>query len=206
MEASSLVVCTGARARKLGVTGEQELTGRGVSYCAVCDGPLFRGREVAVIGGGDSALDEAFYLSNIASRVHVIHRRDEFRGCRLAQERLQRRENVTLHLSQTVAGFVGTGKLEMIGLRDVRSDAVTDLPVSGAFIYVGWIPNTAWCGGLLALDNIGAVITDDRLQSSVPGIFAAGDVRDTHLRQVATAVGDGALAAMSAHDYLAARQ
>ncbi len=199
----SAVICTGVRPRRLDVPGEDALVGRGVSYCAVCDGPLFRGREVAVVGGGDSALDEALYLANIASVVHVIHRRDEFRGGRLAQERLRARQNVTFHLSCVVEAFTGTERLSGVDLRNLKTGVATTLSVNGAFIYVGWNPNTAWCRGLVRLDDSGNVVTDDRLQTSVPGLFAAGDVRATRLRQIATAVGDGALAAMMAHDFLA---
>jgi thioredoxin reductase (NADPH) len=200
--AAAVIVCSGVKPKLLGVPGETELTGRGVSYCAVCDGPLFKGKEVAVIGGGDSALDEAIYLTNIASRVHVIHRRDEFRACRFAQQRLRARSNVDYHLSCTVTSFDGTQRLAGLTVKDLKDESNYSLPVSGAFIYVGWLPNTGWCSSLLELDSSGNIKTDDRLHTNVPGVFAAGDVRNTHLRQVATAVGDGALAAMSAHDYL----
>ncbi len=203
--ARAVIVCTGARPRNLSVPGEKELTGRGVSYCAVCDGPFFRDKEVAVIGGGDSALDEAYYLSNIVRHVHLVHRREAFRGSSFAVQRLRQRPNVTFHLSRVVQEFSGTDKLEAVILRHLPSGQAETLPVSGAFIYVGWLPNTAWCQELLTLDATGAIVTDDRLQTSLPGVFAAGDVRATRLRQIATAVGDGALAAMMAHEYLAAR-
>jgi thioredoxin reductase (NADPH) len=202
VEAATVIVCSGVKSKQLGAPGETELAGRGVSYCAICDGPLFKGREVAVIGGGDSALDEALYLSNIAARVHIIHRRDEFRGCKLAQERLRERANVSYHLSCVVKSFNGTQRVESLTVRNLRDASTTVLPVAGAFIYVGWLPNTGWCTNLLALDDAGNIKTDDRLRTNVPGVFAAGDVRNTPLRQVATAVGDGALAAMSAHDFL----
>jgi thioredoxin reductase (NADPH) len=155
-----------------------------------------------VLGGGDSALDEALYLSNIVTRVHVIHRRDEFRGCRFAQQRLRERNNVDYHLSCVVESFNGTQRLESLIVKNVKDASNYSLSVAGAFIYVGWLPNTGWCSNLLALDDAGNIKTDDRLRTNVPGVLAAGDVRNTHLRQVATAVGDGALAAMSAHDYL----
>lgn len=200
--AATVIVCTGVKPRLLGVPGEKELSGRGVSYCAVCDGPLFKGGEVAVIGGGDSALDEALYLSNIEIRVHLIHRRDEFRGCRLAQQRLRERDNVTYHLSCVVESINGTQRVESLTIRNLKDGSTFILPVHGAFIYVGWLPNTGWCANFLALDDAGNIKTDDRLRTNVPGVFAAGDVRNTPLRQVATAVGDGALAAMSAVDFL----
>jgi len=200
--AATVIVCSGVKPKQLGVPGEKDLVGRGVSYCAICDGPLFKGREVAVIGGGDSALDEALYLSNIVARVHVIHRRDEFRACKLAQERLRQRSNVDYHLSCAVETFDGTQRLAGLTVKNLKDASQYSLPVAGAFIYVGWLPNTGWCSNLLALDDAGNIKTDDRLRTNVPGIFAAGDVRNTPLRQVATAVGDGALAAISAHDYL----
>jgi thioredoxin reductase (NADPH) len=200
--AATVIVCSGVKPKQLGVPGETELAGRGVSYCAICDGPLFKGREVAVLGGGDSALDEALYLSNIVARVHVVHRRDEFRACKLAQERLRERSNVDYHLSCVVESFDGTQRLDGLTVKNLKDASSYSLPVAGAFVYVGWLPNTGWCSSLLALDDAGNIKTDDRLRTSVPGIFAAGDVRNTHLRQVATAVGDGALAAISAHDYL----
>ncbi|MCX6843302.1 MAG: thioredoxin-disulfide reductase [candidate division WOR-3 bacterium] len=200
--AAAVIVCTGVKPKLLGVPGEKELSGRGVSYCAVCDGPLFKGREVAVIGGGDSALDEALYLSNIASRVHLIHRRDEFRACPFVQQRLRERENVTYHLSCVVESINGTERVEGLTVKNLKDAPTFVLPVGGAFIYVGWLPNTGWCSSLVALDDSGNVKADDRLRTTAPGVFAAGDVRNTPLRQVATAVGDGALAAMSAHDFL----
>ncbi len=200
--AATVIVCSGVKPKRISVPGESELFGRGVSYCAVCDGPLFKGKEVAVIGGGDSALDEALYLSNIASRVHIVHRRDEFRACKLSQERLQKRSNVDYHLSCVVQSFDGSQRLAGLTLNNLKDGVSFSLRVAGAFIYVGWLPNTSWCANLLELDGSGNIKTDDQLRTSVPGIFAAGDVRNTPLRQVATAVGDGALAAMSAHDYL----
>ncbi len=202
VSAGAVIVCTGVKPKLLDVPGEKELSGRGVSYCAVCDGPLFKGREVAVIGGGDSALDEALYLSNIVARVHLIHRRDDFRACKFAQQRLSERGNLTYHLSCVVESINGAQRVENLTVRNLKDASTFALPVGGAFIYVGWLPHTGWCAGLLALDNSGNIKADDRLRTSVPGVFAAGDVRNTPLRQVATAVGDGALAAMSAHDFL----
>jgi thioredoxin reductase (NADPH) len=202
IQAAAVIICSGVKPKQIGVPGEKELLGRGVSYCAVCDGPLFKGKEVAVVGGGDSALEEALYLTNIAARVHLIHRRDEFRACRCAQDRLAERQNVGYHLSHVIESINGTQRVESLALKDLKNDSTSLLPVSGVFIYAGWLPNSGWCSNLVDLDHNGDITTDDRLRTSVPGIFAAGDVRNTPLRQVATAVGDGALAAMSAHDFL----
>ncbi len=200
-----LIIASGAQPRELGIKGERELRGRGVSYCAVCDGPLFRGKEVAVVGGGDSALDEALYLAGLCSRVYLIHRRDEFRAAMMTQERVRRTENIKLVLSSVVTAITGTGKLESIEVTNRRDNSKTVLPVSGLFIYVGSAPNTGWCRGVVDTDEAGFVRTDSLLRTNVPGVFAAGDVRATPLRQIATAVGDGALAAMTCHRYLTER-
>ncbi|MFO7651702.1 MAG: thioredoxin-disulfide reductase [bacterium] len=196
------IIASGVISKQLGLDREDALRGRGVSYCAVCDGPLFRGKEVAVVGGGDSALDETLYLAGICSRVHLIHRRDEFRGNKTAQDRLVKLPNVVFHLSAQVTALTGEKRLESIDITSRKDNAVTNLPVSGLFIYVGSVPNTTWCRGVVTLDELGFVVADNRLRTNVPGLFAAGDVRVTPLRQIATAVADGALAAMSAHDYL----
>jgi len=203
--ARSVIIASGVESRELGLPNEKELRGRGVSYCAICDGPLFRGKEAAVVGGGDSALDEAVYLSGICSRVHLIHRREEFRAAAIAQQRVRERENIRLVLSSVVTGISGTGRLESVEITDVRDHSRTTLPVAGLFIYVGSVPNTVWCADAVELAEGGFVRADNLLRTSRPGVFAAGDVRDTPLRQIATAVGDGALAAMTAHHYLISR-
>ncbi len=202
LQPSAVVIASGVESRELGVKGERELRGRGVSYCAICDGPLFRGKEVAVVGGGDSALDEALYLAGICSRVHIIHRRDEFRGAKVAQDRLHRLPNVRFWLSCIVTGISGSSRLESLEVTNKKDGSTTALPVSGLFVYVGSIPNTAWCQGTVDLDENGFVQTDGLLRTNAPGVFAAGDVRVTPLRQIATAVGDGALAGMSCHHFL----
>ncbi|NPV14887.1 thioredoxin-disulfide reductase [candidate division WOR-3 bacterium] len=198
----AVIICTGTRPRPLGVEGEERFVGRGISYCAICDGPLFRDQAVAVVGGGDSALAEANYLTRFCSRVYLIHRRDEFRAAKVCQERTRQNPKIELLLSRVVTAFNGTSRLESLTIKDLKTGAVTTLPVAALFIYVGLAPNTAWCQGMLNLDEAGFIITDDSLQTSLPGVFAAGDVRRKALRQIATAVGDGALAAMMAHDYL----
>ncbi len=198
----AVIICTGTRPRPLGVEGEERFVGRGISYCAICDGPLFRDQAVAVVGGGDSALAEANYLTRFCSRVYLIHRRDEFRAAKVCQERTRQNPKIELLLSRVVTKFNGTNRLESLEIKDLKNGAVTSLPVAALFIYVGLAPNTAWCQGMLNLDEAGFIITDENLQTSLPGVFAAGDVRRKALRQIATAVGDGALAAMMAHDYL----
>ncbi len=198
----AVVICTGTKPRSLGVENEERLVGRGVSYCAICDGPLFRDREVAVVGGGDSALAEANYLSRFCSRVYLIHRRDEFRAAKVCQERTRQNPKITLLLSRVVTRINGTQRLESLEVKDLKTGAVANLAVAGLFVYVGLVPNTGWCQGVINLDEAGFIITDENLQTSLPGVFAAGDVRRKTLRQIATAVGDGALAAMMAHEFL----
>jgi thioredoxin reductase (NADPH) len=199
---AAVIIASGVRSSELGLPNERELRGRGVSYCAVCDGPLFKGKDVAVVGGGDSALDEAIYLAGICSRVHLIHRRDEFRGAKVAQDRVRALPNVELVLSHVVSGIRGTSRLESIEVESRKDGSKRDLAVAGLFIYVGSVPHTAWCRDAVALDPAGFVKCDDRLATSAPGVFVAGDVRVSRLRQIATAVGDGALAAMMAHEHI----
>jgi thioredoxin reductase (NADPH) len=203
--APAAIVASGVQPRELGLPGEKELRGRGVSYCAICDGPLFKGKEVAVVGGGDSALDESLYLSGVCSRVHLIHRRDEFRAIQVTQDRVRACEKINLILSSTVGAINGKGRLETLSLTSTKDGSTNELPVSGLFIYIGSIPNTEWCRDALELDAGGFVKCDDRLATNMPGVFAAGDVRVTPLRQIVTAVADGALAAMSAHRHLTER-
>lgn len=198
----AVVIATGTKPKNLGVSGEKELTGKGVSYCAVCDGPLFRDKEVAVIGGGDSALEEAEFLTRFCSRVYLIHRRDEFRAAKITQDRIRANPKIRLLLSQTVVGISGKSRLEFLQVKDLKTGAVKPLPVAGLFIYVGLIPNTGFCQETIKLDEMGFVITDDNLQTNIPGVFAAGDVRQKTIRQIATAVGDGAIAGMMTHKYL----
>lgn len=198
----AVIICTGTKPRSLGVEGEERFVGYGISYCAICDGPLFRDQEVAVVGGGDSALAEANYLTRFCSRVYLIHRRDEFRAAKVCQERTRQNPKIELLLSRVVTGLNGTKRLESLKIKDLKTGGETTLPIAALFIYVGLVPDTAWCQGVLNLDDAGFIITDENLQTSWPGVFAAGDVRRKPLRQIATAVGDGALAAMMAHDYL----
>ncbi|MEO0068938.1 MAG: thioredoxin-disulfide reductase [candidate division WOR-3 bacterium] len=198
----AVIIATGTQPRSLGLENETQFIGKGISYCAICDGPLFKDKEVAVVGGGDSALEEAEFLTRFCSRVHLIHRRDEFRAARVVQERVRANPKITLHLSQVIAKIIGKQNLESLELRDLKTGNSTILPVSGLFVYIGLVPNTGWCQGVIALDEQGFVITDEKLQTSLPSIFAAGDVRKKSVRQIATAVGDGALAAMTAHEFL----
>jgi thioredoxin reductase (NADPH) len=201
-EAKAIILACGASPVKLGIPGELDLAGKGVSYCAVCDGPFFRDDEVAVIGGGDSAVEEAVYLARFASGVHLIHRRDELRAIKDIQERAFNEPKVTIHWSHVPVEITGDSEVKILKIRSVKDGKESELPVKGVFFYVGLKPNTSGVQCPVETDEAGFVITDTEMACSLPGIFAAGDVRSKQLRQISTAVGDGALAAYSAQQYL----
>ena len=202
IEAGAVVIATGWSPKKLGVPGEVELTGKGVSYCATCDGPLYRDKVVAVIGGGDSALQEALFLSRFAKEVKLIHRRDEFRAAPFLQKMVRDNNRVTLLLSKKVKAIKGKDEVEGISLECKKTGDEEFTGADGVFVYAGIIPNVGMLGPEFEKDGVGFIVTDDRLRTSVEGVFAAGDVRAKTLRQVVTAAGDGALAAMSVYSYL----
>ncbi|MDQ7782385.1 MAG: thioredoxin-disulfide reductase [Desulfomonilaceae bacterium] len=198
----ALIIATGASPVKLGIPGELELAGKGVSYCAVCDGPFFRDFEVAVIGGGDSAVQEAVYLTRFATRVHLIHRRDELRALKELQEKAFGMPRIVIHWSHVPVEITGVREVEGIRIRSAKDGSEENLPVGGVFFYVGLKPSTEGLKDLVDTDYAGFILTDDTMATSTPGVFAAGDVRCKQLRQIATAVGDGATAAFSAQHYL----
>jgi len=200
--ARSLIVASGADYAKLGVAGEDRLRGKGVSYCATCDGAFFQDLPVAVVGGGDTALEEALYLTRFASSVTLIHRRDRLRGAKILQERMEENRKIQILWNSQVEEILGEESVAGIRVGDRSSREVRELAVKGIFICVGSRPNTAFLRGLLSLDDAGFVLADEELRTSAPGVFAAGDCRRKSLRQVATAVGEGALAAHSALAYL----
>ena len=204
--AKAIIIATGATFRRLGCTGENGLIGAGVSFCAVCDGAFFTGVEVAVVGGGNTAVEEACYLTRFASKVHIIHRRNEFRADRLVVERALKNEKIVPVWDSVVESINGTDLVEGITLKNVKTGALSELPVEGVFVFVGTVPTLGFLGNQLDRADGGWIATDRHMASSVPGIFAAGDVRDTPLRQVVTAAGDGALAAMSAYHWITTRQ
>ncbi|KPJ59868.1 MAG: thioredoxin reductase [Latescibacteria bacterium DG_63] len=205
--AEAVIVASGTRPVELGVPGEKEFRGRGVSYCATCDGPLFKNSKVAVVGGGDSALEEAAFLTRFCSRVYLIHRRDQFRAVKVLVERARANEKVTLVTHSVVQKIVGTEQgLEGVEVKDLESGSVKTLPVSGVFLYVGISPNTEFLSADTDTDEHGYVITDEEMRTSTKGLFAAGDVRKKSLRQISTAVGDGAVAAMSVVRFLEERE
>lgn len=198
----TIIICTGVRPRKLDVPGEQELFGKGISTCATCDGSFYRGMEVAVIGGGDSALEEGMYLTRFASKVHIIHRRDKFRALAPFVEKARQDPKVEFHLDTVVTSVNGDSQVESLGLKNVKTGELSTLPVAGVFLYIGLIPNTEMFKGFLDLNQQGFIKVDGILETSVPGIFAAGDVRETPLRQIITAAADGAICAYSAGKFL----
>jgi len=198
----TLIWAAGSNPRKLGVPGEAEFVGRGVSYCAVCDGAFFKDRVVAVVGGGDSALEEALYLTKFAKKVYLIHRRDKFRAVKIIQERVKKNEKIEPVLNKVVVSINGKDFVESLTLEDTQTGERTELPVDGVFIFIGNEPNVAPVIHLVDTDPSGFIITDEEMKTKTPGLFAAGDVRSKPLRQVVTAASDGAVAAMSATKYL----
>lgn len=201
--ARTVIVCSGAHHRALGAPGEDRLTGKGVSYCAVCDGNFYRGRDVAVVGGGNSALEESLYLSRIVNKVYLIHRRDGFRGSKVYQDKIAAMpDKIELVTSHVVDELRGKDNLEALVARHVDTGATRVIPVEGVFVYVGMVPMDAWLPASLDRDAGGFVKTDAEMATNLPGIFAAGDIRSKHCRQVSSAVGDGATAATAALAYL----
>ncbi|HOK29054.1 MAG TPA: thioredoxin-disulfide reductase [bacterium] len=198
----AVIVATGTSPRKLNVPGEEEFTGRGVSYCAVCDGAFYRDRVVAVVGGGDSAMDESIYLTRFASKVFVIHRRNQLRAEKILQERAFSNPKISFIWDTVVQSIEGDRKVELLKLKNVKTGEISELKVDGIFVYIGSTPNSSMVKDLVDLDENGFIITDNCMKTSVPGLFAAGDVRNTNFRQLATAIGDGAIAANSAERYL----
>jgi len=192
----------GAGPRKLGNPDEDRFVGAGVSYCATCDGNFYRGKDVAIVGGGDTAVSDALYLSGLCNKVYLIHRRDQFRAAATLVDRVKRAENVELVLDSTVAGLVGEDRLSAVTVENKYTKEQRTLDVSGLFVAVGILPRTELVRGQVDLDEGGFVVTDRFLETSVPGVFAAGDVRDTPLRQVVTACADGAIAATKAVEYI----
>lgn len=201
--AGAVILATGAGHRHLGVEGEEELIGRGVAYCAACDGMFYRGREVAVVGGGNSAVADALLLSRIAKKVHLIHRRDSLRATKIYHKALEEAENVEFHWNSAVESIRGEGQLTGIQLRNLVSGELQDLPLEGLFISVGRNPATELFQGQLQLDASGYIVADESTKTSVPGVFAVGDVRTKAVRQIVTAAADGAVAAHYAEEYLA---
>ena len=203
-EARCVILASGAHHRTLEVPGEEELRGAGVSYCATCDGAFFRGRTVAVVGGGDAALEDAIFLARMCEKVYIVHRRDKLRGAKRLQERLQALENIEFVWNSETAAIEGNGQVEALRLRQTKIGEERRLDVDGVFIAVGIAPESELYAGQLELDEQGYIRADESGQTSVPGVFAAGDVRTKALRQILTAASDGANCVASAERYLQA--
>ncbi len=198
----TVIIAAGATHKKMDVPGELDLTGKGVSYCATCDGPFFRDKEVALVGGGDSAIQEAIFLTRFVKSVTVIHRRDSLRAAKILQDKAFANPKIKFIWDSVVTAVRGNDQATAVALKNVRTDAVSELPVSGIFVFIGLVPNTAFLSGLVACDKQGYIVTDDAMATAIPGIFACGDIRVKLLRQVVTAAGDGATAAVAAQHYL----
>lgn len=200
--AKAVVIATGGQRTTLGVPGESELEGMGVSHCATCDGDFFANQEIAVVGGGDNAFDEAIYLTKMCARVHLIHRRGQFRAAKALVDRARVNPKVRFVTDTAVDAIEGLQKVEALALRNVKTEEKSRLPVAGVFVCVGYEPATAWLEGAVPVDSGGHVVVDLDMATQVPGVFAAGEARQRSARQLATVAGDGVTAAISAFRYI----
>lgn len=203
-KADTVIVSTGADPNHLNIPGEVELTGRGVSYCATCDGWFFKDKKVVIVGGGDSALEEALFITRYASSVTVIHRRDEFRAGAILQKRAREHPKMNFILDTVVTEVLGSDKLETLKLKNVKTGEETTFKTDGLFIFIGHTPNTQMFKGKLKMSDLGYIVVNDKMETSVPGVYAAGEVADPHFRQVITSAGMGAAAAIQATRFLEA--
>lgn len=204
IEAKTVVIASGAKPRALGVANEGRLRGRGVSYCATCDGFFFKDQPVAVVGGGDTAVEEAMYLTKMCSSVTLIHRRDELRANKLAQSRALANEKLNIIYDTVVDEIIGDDKVSQLKLRNKKTDETSTLDINGVFIFVGYLPNNAFFPPELEVNEQGYIVTDDEMATNIPGVFAVGDVRQKKLRQVTTAVGDGGAVMHGIEEYFRA--
>ncbi len=197
----SLIIASGASPRKLGI-GEDKFFGKGVSFCATCDGPFFKEKTVVAVGGGDTAVQESIFLTKFAKKVYLVHRRDELRAAKILQERALKNEKIEFVWDSVVTGVEGFFGLEGVKVKNLKTSEEKTIKANGCFIWVGILPNTSFLKDSVKTDEFGFIVADAKMQTSVPGVFVAGDVRDTPLRQIATAVGDAAIAAISAEHYI----
>ena len=200
--AKSLIIATGAKPMQLGVKGEREFSGRGVSYCAVCDGAFYKDKVVSVVGGGNSAIEEGIYLTQFASKVYIIHRRDELRADKIIQQRAFNNPKIEFVYDTVVEEICGDELVNKVILKNVKTGVSSEIALDGIFPYIGIIPNVEYINGQISQDNKGFILTDETMRTSVEGVYAIGDVRNTPLRQVITATSDGAIAAVYATKYI----
>jgi thioredoxin reductase (NADPH) len=202
LETKTIILSCGATWKKLGIEGEALLAGKGVSYCATCDGPFYRDQDVAVIGGGDTAIEEAIFLTRFVNRIYLVHRRDQLRATKLLQERAMSQDKIEFIWDTVPLKILGQDGVEGIELQNVKTKEITRNVIQGVFIFIGTLPNTELVRGTVDLDDDGFVITDGSMRTSVPGIFAAGDIRSKPWRQISTAVGEGATASFWVEKYI----
>jgi len=200
--ALSLIIASGARPKKLDVIGEDKLQGKGISYCATCDGPLYKGKNVVVIGGGDTAVEEALFLTKFVKKLTLIHRRDRLRATKILQERISANKKIEIIWDSKPIEIVGGNKVKSVKVKNIKTEKEQDVSCDGVFVFVGYTPNTDFIKGSIKLDKDGYIVTDDDMKASKKGIFSCGDCRQKLLRQVVTACGDGAQAAFSAQQYV----
>lgn len=198
----SVIIASGAKPRELKIPGENKYRGRGVSYCAICDGAFFKDKDIVVVGGGDTAIEEALFLTKFGKTVTLIHRRDRLRGTKLLQERLFSNEKVTVIWDSVVKEILGMDSVEGLKIMNIKTNKEDQIKADGVFIFIGYDPNTNFAHSLLALDEKNTIIVDNKMHTSKKGIFACGDCRNTFLKQIVTACGDGAFAGISAKDYI----
>ncbi|AJA92568.1 thioredoxin-disulfide reductase [Candidatus Nitrosopelagicus brevis] len=201
-EAKAVIVCTGATPRKIGIEGEQTFSGKGVSYCATCDGAFFRNQDIAVVGGGDTCMEEATFLTKFASKVHIIHRRDAFRASKIMQDRALSNENIEVHWNSVIEDIKGDQKVQQIILKDTKTGENKTLEMGGVFVAIGHEPNTELFKNQLEMDENGYIIQKQNTETSVKGVFTAGDVHDHRYRQAVTAAGFGCMSAIDVDKYL----
>lgn len=202
----SVIIATGTKYKKLGIPGEEEFSGRGVSWCAVCDGAFFKGKDLFVVGGGDSAVEESVYLTKFANQVTVLHRRDRFRAQPILVDRMLKNEKINVIYDTVVEEIVGENKVSNVILKNTKSGETESFPADGVFEYIGMNPISEFVSHLKITDEEGWIITDDRMNTTIPGIFAVGDIRKNAVRQVVAATGDGCVAALEAQHYLESLQ
>jgi thioredoxin reductase (NADPH) len=205
-EAEAVIITVGASPKRLGIPGEEELIGRGVSFCATCDGFFFREKDVMVIGGGDSALEEGLFLTKFADRVRIIHRRDELRAGEALKRRANNHEKIEFVWDTVLEKIEGNGKVESVVARNLKTDEIQELKTDGVFIFIGHYPNSSLFEGQLELDERKYLITDDHMMTNIPGVFAAGEIQDPIWRQIATSVGQGCAAAMASERWLESQE